>query len=190
MHLFPHWNWKAGQTIDVWAYYNHADEVELFLNGKSLGVKKKTGDDLHVMWRVVYEPGTLKAVSRKDGKVVLTKEVKNSRCPCEDCVECRQEKYSCRWQRPFFVTLTVYDKDGNVVPDAANLIKFSIVGNAFIAATDNGCQTDLTSFQSPERKAFNGLALAVVQSNGKTGTIKLTATSAGLPAASIEINAQ
>jgi beta-galactosidase len=71
LHLLPHWNWETGKTIDVWAYYNNADEVELYLNGKSLGIRKKAGDDLHVMWRVKYEPGTLKAVSRKNGKTVL-----------------------------------------------------------------------------------------------------------------------
>ncbi len=63
LHIFPHWNWKRGDTVDVWAYYNQADEVELFLNGKSLGVRKKKGDDLHVMWRVVYEPGPIRAIS-------------------------------------------------------------------------------------------------------------------------------
>ncbi len=71
LHVFPHWNWQKGQTIDVWAYYNNADEVELYLNGRSLGKSDKKGDDLHVMWRVKYEPGTLKAISRKDGKEVL-----------------------------------------------------------------------------------------------------------------------
>src|SRR6266511_3618757 len=74
LHIFPHWNWPQapdgtpGEMIDVWAYYNNADEVELFLNGKSLGKKKKTGDDLHVMWRVKYEPGLIKAISRLNGK--------------------------------------------------------------------------------------------------------------------------
>ncbi|MBS1936131.1 MAG: glycoside hydrolase family 2 protein, partial [Bacteroidetes bacterium] len=63
LHIFPHWNWKQGDTVDVWAYYNHADEVELFLNGQSLGTRKKEGDDLHVKWRVPFQPGTLKAVS-------------------------------------------------------------------------------------------------------------------------------
>ena len=83
LHIFPHWNWKVGDTVDVWAYYNHADEVELFVNGKSQGIKKKTGDDMHVMWRVVYEPGTLKAVSRKNGKIVLTKEIHTAGKPAK-----------------------------------------------------------------------------------------------------------
>jgi beta-galactosidase len=78
LYIFPHWNWKAGQTVDVWAYYNNADEVELYLNGQSLGKRSKAGDDLHVMWRVKYESGTLKAVSRKNGKEVLTREIKTA----------------------------------------------------------------------------------------------------------------
>jgi hypothetical protein len=71
LHVFPHWNWEPGQVTDVWAYYTHADQVELFLNGKSLGVRSKQGDELHVWWRIPFEPGILKAVSRKEGKEVL-----------------------------------------------------------------------------------------------------------------------
>ena len=91
LHIFPHWNWKAGDTVDVWAYYNQADEVEFFLNGKSLGVKKKQGDDLHVRWRVVYEPGTLMAVSRKNKVVVLKREIKTAGKPAGHSFECGQE---------------------------------------------------------------------------------------------------
>ncbi len=190
LHIFPHWNWEPGQTIDVWAYYNHADEVELFLNGKSLGVKKKTGDDMHVMWRTVYEPGTLKAVSRKDGKVVLTKEIKTAGTPAKILLSADRKNINADGKDLSFVTITVVDKDGIAVPYADNLIQFSINGNGFIAGTDNGSETDLTSFKSLQRKAFNGLCLAVVQSNGKTGNINLTATSAGLAAADVTITAQ
>jgi beta-galactosidase len=187
LHIFPHWNWKTGQTIDVWAYYNHADEVELFLNGKSLGVKKKTGDDMHVMWRVTYEPGTIKAVSRKDGKVVLTREIKTTGAPAKISLSADRSNIHADGKDLSFITVTVVDKDGNMVPDAGNLIKFSVSGDGFIAGTDNGCETDLTSFKSSERKAFNGLALAVIQSNGEAGNINLTATSDGLSPASIDI---
>src|SRR5205814_986584 len=78
LHIFPHWNWKPGDTVDVWAYYNNADEVELFLNDKSQGVRKKQADEYHVMWRLPYVPGTLKAVSRKNGKTVLTKTIRTA----------------------------------------------------------------------------------------------------------------
>ena len=67
LHHFPHWNWEEGQIIDVWAYYNHADEVELYVNGESVGSKTKVDDEYHVMWRVPYQPGSIKAISKKDG---------------------------------------------------------------------------------------------------------------------------
>ena len=69
LHLFPHWNWLDGQDIDLWCYYNNADEVELFVNGISQGVKSKADShQYHLMWRVKFEPGEVKAVARKDGK--------------------------------------------------------------------------------------------------------------------------
>src|SRR5439155_13320848 len=80
LHLFPHGNWAPGDTIDVWAYTN-ADELELFLNGGSLGVKRKEGDVLHLMWRVAYAPGTLRAVARRGGQVTATQEVKSAGAP-------------------------------------------------------------------------------------------------------------
>ncbi|MGH9830067.1 MAG: glycoside hydrolase family 2 TIM barrel-domain containing protein, partial [Blastocatellia bacterium] len=82
LHVFPHWNWKPGQTVDVWAYFN-TEEVELFLNGKSLGTKRKSGDELHVVWSVPFEPGVLKAVARTGGKVILTQEIKTAGTPAK-----------------------------------------------------------------------------------------------------------
>ena len=75
LHIFPHWNWKEGEPVDIWAYYNNADEVELYLNGKSLGVRQKTDSTYHVSWRMPFTPGTLRAVSRLGGKEVLVKEI-------------------------------------------------------------------------------------------------------------------
>lgn len=187
LHIFPHWNWKVGDTVDVWAYYNNADEVELFLNGKSLGTKRKTGDDLHVWWRVNYEPGTLKAVSRKNGKVVLTKEIKTAGAPAKIILSADRKTVNGKENELCFVKATIVDKDGNVVPDAGNLIHFNVTGDGFVAGTDNGCETDLTSFKSTDRKAFNGLALAVLQSKQKPGTIQLKATADGLQPASVSV---
>ena len=187
LHIFPHWNWKQGQTIDVWTYYNNADEVELFLNGKSLGAKKKTGNDLHVMWRVTYEPGTLKAVSRKAGKIVLTKEIHTAGAPAKILLSADRNNIKADGKDLSFITAKVVDKDGNFVPDANNLIKFTTTGEGGVIATDNGSETDLESFKSTQRKAFNGLCLAVVQSNKKAGTIKLTATADELMPATITI---
>ncbi|HTH83715.1 MAG TPA: beta-galactosidase GalB [Mucilaginibacter sp.] len=185
LHLFPHWNWEAGKTVDVWAYYNNADEVELFLNGKSMGIKKKTGDDLHVMWRLTYEPGTLKAVSRKNGKVVLTKEIRTAGAPAKIELTADRKNIKADGSDLSFITAKVLDKDGNVVPNADNLINFKINGQAIIASVDNGDPVSHEPFKANYRKAFHGLALAIVQAKEKAGSITFTASSKGLQGASV-----
>ncbi|MEP7279817.1 MAG: beta-galactosidase GalB [Bacteroidota bacterium] len=190
LHIFPHWNWTPGQTIDVWAYYNNADEVELFLNGKSLGIKKKDGDDLHVMWRVVYAPGTLKAVSRKNKRTVLEKIIHTAGAPAAILLTADRSVINADGTDLSFVTAKLVDKDGNMVPDADNLVKFEVNGNGFIAGTDNGNPVSMESFKTTSRNAFNGLCLAVIQSNGRRGTVSLKATAAGLPTATVYITAR
>ena len=187
LHLFPHWNWKEGQTIDMWAYYNNADEAELFINGKSQGIKKKVGDELHVMWRVTYEPGTVKAVTRKKGKVVVTEEIKTAGTPAKIILSADRNTIAANGEDLSFVTAKIVDKDGNLVPDAGNLVMFSVKGEGFIAGSDNGLQTDLSSFKSTDRRAFNGLCLAVLQANNKAGQVKLTASANGLAPTTIII---
>lgn len=187
LHLFPHWNWKTGQTIDMWAYYNHADEVELYINGKSQGIKKKTGDELHVMWRVTYEPGTVKAVSRKNGKVIATTEIKTAGAPAKIILEADRNSIKANGDDLSFVTVKIEDKNGNMVPDAGNLVKFRISGEGSIAGVDNGYQADLSSFKADNKKAYNGLCLAVLQSTKKAGVIKLTATADGLQSSTITV---
>ncbi|MBV4359630.1 beta-galactosidase GalB [Pinibacter aurantiacus] len=186
LHILPHWNWKPGQTIDVWAYYNNADEVELFVNGKSLGVKRKTGDDLHVMWRTTFVPGTLKAVSRKNGKVVLTKEVRTAGAPAKIILQVDRKAIKAG-EDLSFVTVRIEDKDGNLVPDASNDVQFKLTGGGSIAGVDNGSQTSMESFKANHRKAFNGLCLAVVKA-AKAGKVTLTATSPGLSSATVNID--
>jgi len=190
LHILPHWNWTPGKTIDVWAFYNHADEVELFLNGKSLGIKKKKGEDLHVMWRIKYEPGTLKAVSRKNGKVVLTREIHTAGKPAKIELTADRKNIKADGKDLSFITVKILDKDGNLVPDAANLVNFKLNGSAFIAGVDNGDEVSHDPFKADWRKAFNGLALAIVQSKGKAGNITFTATSKGLPAVSLTLTAK
>ena len=187
LHIFPHWNWEPGKTVDVWAFYNHADEVELYLNGKSVGIKKKTGDDLHVMWRLKYEPGTLKAVSRKNGKIVLTQEIHTAGKPTKIELIADRKNIKADGKDLSFITVKILDKDGNVVPDAANLVNFKINGEAFIAGVDNGDPVSHDSFKVDYRKAFNGLALAIVQAKEKAGNITFTASSKGLQSATILI---
>lgn len=190
LHIFPHWNWKPGKVVDVWAFYNHADEVELFLNGKSLGVRKKNGEDLHVMWRVNYVPGTLKAVSRKDGKVVLTQEIHTAGAPAKIELIADRKVINADGKDLSFITVKILDKDGNVVPDADNLVDFKLNGNAFIAGVDNGDPVSHDSFKVNYRKAFHGLALAIVQARHTPGDISFTATSKGLQSANVVIKAK
>ncbi|KAA6435606.1 beta-galactosidase GalB [Rufibacter glacialis] len=185
LHVFPHWNWQAGQTVDVKAYYNNAEEVELFLNGKSQGVRKKQGDDLHVMWRLPFQPGTLKAVSRANGKEVLTKEIKTAGGAARIVLEADRTQIVANGKDLSFVTVKILDKDGNLVPRADNLVHFRIDGKAVLAGVDNGLQTSLESFKANHRKAFNGLCLAILQAQEEAGTVKLTATSEGLEPATI-----
>jgi beta-galactosidase len=176
-------------VIDVWAYYNNADEVELFLNGKSLGIKKKHGDELHVMWRVNYQPGTLKAVSRKKAlvndkvgqkKIVLTKEIKTAGNPAKIQLVTDRKIINADGSDLSFVTVKILDEEGNLVPDADNLVKFKINDNGFIAGVDNGLQTSMESFKADHRKAYNGVCLVIVQSKLSPGKIVLDATSEGL----------
>ena len=190
LHIFPYWNWQPGQLVDVWAYYNNADEVELYLNGKSLGIKKKVGDDLHVMWRVPFEAGTLKAVSRKNGQVVLTRQIHTAGKPAKIELQADRKNINADGKDLSFITVKILDKDGNVVPDADNLVNFKVQGNAFIASVDNGDENSHDPFKADYRKAFHGLALAIVQAKEIPGDISFTATADGLEPATIVLTAK
>ncbi len=178
LHLFPHWNWLPGQTIDMWCYYNNADEVELFINGKSQGVRRKTEEqpagrydmhqtkaklnsEYHVGWRVTFEPGEVKAVARKNGKVVNEQVIKTAGAPASiRLIPDYQGKTTT------FVNVEVVDKDGNLCPLAEDQIYFSTNGEAEIIGTDNGCQTSMENFKAPQRKAFFGKCMVVVKGKG------------------------
>ncbi len=183
LHIFPHWNLpdrQVSKVVDVWAYYNHADEVELFLNDQSLGVKKKENDDLHVQWRVPFEPGTLKAISRKAGKVISVKEVKTAGKPAQIILEADRNRIAADGNDLAFITVKIVDEEGNIVPDADNALTFSVSGEGFLVAHDNGDPTSHESFRGNTRKAFHGLALGIVQSKGSKGKIDIEVKSEGL----------
>jgi len=190
LHLLPHWNWRPGQTVDVWAYYNQADEVELLLNGKSLGTKKKQGDDLHVLWRVPYAPGTLQAISRKDGKTVLTRTVKTAGPAAKIELTADRSKLNADGKDLSFITVRVLDAAGNLVPEAANLVTFAVNGPGFVAGVDNGYQASLEPFKADHRKAFSGMCLAIIQTTEKGGDITVQATAEGLTGASVSLQSQ
>ncbi|MBN2863986.1 MAG: DUF4982 domain-containing protein [Bacteroidales bacterium] len=182
-HILPHWNWaeRTGEITPVHVYTS-GDEAELFLNGKSLGRQKKNQYEYRLRWdEVKYEPGQLKVIVYKNG-----------RRWAEDIVETtgeavRLEAVTDRGtieadgKDLVFVTVKVTDNKKRIVPRSDNMIEFSIEGPGEIVATDNGDQTNMTSFPSHSRKAFNGLALVIVRSGkGETGTITVTAKSSGL----------
>ena len=174
----------------MWAYYNNADEVELFVNGESQGVRTKGKDDFHVVWRVKYEPGVVKVVSRKDGKTVLEKEIHTAGEPAQIRLTADRNEIKSDARDLSFVTVEVLDKDGNLCPNADNQIMFDVQGAGFIAGVDNGSPVSMEKFKADHRKAFYGKCLVVVQSDGKSGGIKLTATSEGLKTAVTAIKAK
>ena len=187
LHILPHWNWQPGKIVDVWAYYNQADEVELFLNGRSLGSKRKQGDDLHIAWKVPYEPGILKAVSRLNGKVVLTTEVKTAGAPAKIALVPDRKQIKADGNDLSYITVRILDEHGIPVPNADNLINFEVTGAGTFAAADNGLQTSLESFKASHHKAFNGLCMAIVQSKARAGAITVKASSPGLKSQSVTI---
>jgi beta-galactosidase len=182
LHLFPHWNWIPGDEIDMWCYYNNADEVELFVNGKSQGVRRKLRDEdnekmrnlnskYHVGWRVTFEPGEVKVVARKDGSVVGEQTIRTAGAP-----ERIRLSVDYQGKTTTFITAEVVDKDGNLCPWAEDMIYFVGEGNGRILGTDNGCQTSMERFTSPKRKAFFGKCMVVVSGNvtmtAKSPTLK------------------
>lgn len=188
LHIFPHWNWTPGQTVDVWAFYSQADEVELILNNKSLGTRKKQGDSMHVMWRVPFEPGTLKAISRRAGNIVLTKEIQTAGQPAKIELVADRKTISASNNDLSFITVKVVDQAGNLVPDAANLINFEVRGDGYIAGVDNGHQSSMEPFKASYRKAFNGQCLVIIGTKNKKGKIFLEAKSPNLGYAIVAID--
>jgi beta-galactosidase len=190
LHLFPHWNWTEGQLVDVWVYYNYADEVELFLNGVSQGIRSKTVDLFHAMWRVKYQPGTIKAISRKDGKTVLEKVINTAGKPAKIELTADRTNLKADGKDLSFITIKVLDEAGNMVPDADNLINFKVKGAGFMSGVDNGLQTSMESFKASYRKAFNGMCLLIVQTNKKPGIIEVEASSDGLAQATLKLKSK
>jgi beta-galactosidase len=207
VHVSPHWNWagKEGQTIPIMVYTN-AEEVELFVNGKSLG-RKKLGVDTVVMpvganvnqqrqftskyrleWEAPYAPGSLRAVGYKGGKQYAVDEIRTAGPPARLKLIPDRAKITADGRDLSFVTVRVEDRDGNLCPLADNLVRFQVTGAGRREAVDNGNAASIEPFQADQRKAFNGLALLIVRSKaGSPGTIQVTAASEGLPAASATI---
>jgi beta-galactosidase len=209
VHVLPHWNWPGyeGKDIPVMAYTN-CDEVELFVNGKSLGRKQRFGEPVtlpvgpnsskdlkfatkyRLMWNVPYEPGSLKLVGYKDGKIAATDEMKTAGAPAKIELIPDRQAIQADGQDLSFVTVRIVDANGVFCPIADNLVQFQVTGAGRIAAVDNGNPATTELFQADNRKAFNGLALLIVRSNhGQSGPIEVTATSQGLVTAKVDLTA-
>src|ERR1700733_11222529 len=210
LHIFPHWNWagREGRNITVSCFTN-CDTVELFLNGKSLGVKGyafprpgmvgtygnypprakalQTTADLHLSWDVPFTPGTLTANGVKDGKVSRTVEIKTTGAPAKLALTADRPRISSGPSDVAHVTVHVLDAEGLVVPTANNEIAFAVEGAGRILGVDNGQPDSHESYQGPSRRAFNGLALVVLQSTGVPGTVKLLASSPALASAQLGV---
>jgi beta-galactosidase len=192
-HILPHWNWpnRIGEVTPVHVYTS-GDEAELFLNGKSLGRKKKEQYQYRIIWNdVTYQPGELKVVTYKNGKKWATEVMKTTGPAQKLTMRPDRAKIQADGKDLSYVTVTVADKSGLMVPRSKNHIQFSVEGPGEIVATDNGDATSLVSFQSPERDAYNGLALVIVRAKpGQAGNIILKAKADGLESCETKIAAR
>ena len=202
VHLLPHWNWAGheGQPIPVMAYSN-ADEVELSLNGTSLGRKKVGGEPValpvgksvnsegtfasryRLRWDVPYRKGTLHAVAYREGKVVAEDTVRTAGAPARIVLTPDRSTIAADGSDLSFVSVRIEDKDGTLCPDATNQIRFKLSGPGRIAGVDNGDSASLEPFQADHRAVFHGMALVIVRSDrGPGGAIAIEATADGLTA--------
>lgn len=194
LHILPHWNWKGreGEVTPVMVYTNFP-KAELFINGKSQGMREKNDSTVQnryrLMWmETVYEPGELKVVAYdKDGKPVAEKVVKTAGKPHHLVLTPNRESLDANGDDLLYVTVQVADKDGNIVPTDSRLVKFKVDGAGSFEATANGDPTCIMSFQNPEMKLFSGAATAIARSAKEPGTLRFRATAPGVKAAELTI---
>ncbi|WP_445453909.1 beta-galactosidase GalA [Flavobacterium sp. 25HG05S-40] len=187
LHISPHWNWpeKIGKPIDVWVNTN-ADDVELFLNGKSLG-KKEMPRNSHLQWNVIYEPGTLEAVAYKKGKKITSK-VATTGQASKIVLSPDKTTIIADGKDANVINISFVDIEGREVPDANNTVYFTISGDAKIIGVGNGDpsshEPDQCRDGAWQRSAFNGKCQVIIQAGKTSGTIKLEAKANGLVSAS------
>ena len=192
LHLLPHWNWREGEKIDVWAYYNNADEVELFLNGKSLGRTAKTSDVLHAEWlKVPYEPGKIEVVAYRNGKEVA----RQARETAGDAVALRltpdRKVISADGYDLSYVTVEAVDAKGRPVPTATDMLHFSVSGKGELFGVDNGNAADTLCLKGSDKALFSGKALAIIRSvKDEKGKAVLSVSADALKDASVSVSAR
>lgn len=194
LHVLPHWTWpgREGQTTPVFVYTSY-HKAELFINGKSQGVREKNDSTLQTRYRLMwnetkYEPGELKVVAYDaDGNKADEKIVKTSGKPHHLVLTVNKDSLSADGDDLAYITVRVADKDGNIVPTDSRKVKFSVSGAGAFEAAANGDPTSLLPFQNPEMELFSGAATAIVRSADKPGVIKFTASARGVKSAVLSI---
>ncbi len=187
LHLFPHWNWAVGDTVDVWVYTN-AQAVELFLNGHSLGLQPKVENKFHLKWRVPFTEGVIEAVAHSRNGERISKSVKTSGEPARIALSADRANLSASGTDLAFITVEVHDAQGVPVPYADTMIGFEVNGPGRIVGVDNGNPVSHEPFKASHRKAFRGKCLAIIRANAQRGSITLTAHASGLESASVTLN--
>jgi beta-galactosidase len=179
LHLFPHWNFegKEGDEIPVWVYSN-LDEVELFVNGKSLG-SQKVPHLGHVEWKAKYEPGFIEARGSKDGKVVVTEKRETTGPAASIRLTADRTEIDADGEDVAVLKVEALDKEGRPVPVASNLISFKVSGDGALIGVGNGDPNCQQSDKEPKRSLFNGLAQAILQSTKNPGEIHIEAVKEG-----------
>jgi len=186
LHVFPHWNWagREGQEISVWVYSN-CDDVELFLNGVSLGKQSMRPLD-HLEWKVRYAPGQLVAKGTRKGAIVETK-IETTGAPAAIRLTADRSALTADNVDLAVINVEVVDAQGRVVPTAGNKITFALTGPAKLIGVGNGDPSCHEPDKAASRSAFNGLAQAIVQTTHDAGTINLTARAEGLASADVTV---
>jgi beta-galactosidase len=190
-HILPHWNWPERKGIVTPVYvYTSGDEAELFLNGKSLGKKKKGEFEYRLKWDdVVYQPGELKVIAYKNGAKWAEDVVRTTDKAAQLSVAADRPAVHADGTDLIYITVRIEDKNKLLVPKSNNQLNFSIEGKGRIIATDNGDATSHESFQAKSKKAYNGLCLVIVAAEkGATGSFTVKAESKGLKTATVKVD--
>lgn len=182
-HLLPHWTWpdRIGQVTPVHVFTS-GDEAELFLNGKSLGRKQKGPFEYRLRWdSVQYEPGIIKVITYKKGKIWALDSVCTAGVAQKLELTADRAVLKADGNDLSFITLRITDPHGVTMPSAKNAIAFRLEGCGELVATDNGDPSDMVAFPSNIRKAFNGYCLLIVRAKkGESGQIRIVAVSEGM----------
>ena len=192
VHLLPHWNWagREGQPIPVWAHGN-CEEIELLLNGKSLG-RKAMPRNGHLEWQVPYAPGKLEARGYNGGRLAAQDTRVTAGAPAKLRVTADRKRYSAAIADAAMLRVEVLDKAGNLVPTADSALNFTVSGPGKIIGLGNGNPTSTEPDKGAARKAFNGLAQAIVQGTGQSsgagGAVRVTVSGAGLASAAVDLS--